>query len=133
MSSLEDVCRICISGDNCTVDKKDLIACEYFRPTLCQPADAGTDRDQSPDAGKKVERSEVETLRAEIIKRDRRISELLGGVDYQALLLKYIRYIGDVEGANYINPHDNRYLSDQEFTAEEWAELNRLDQIVSES
>ena len=36
------------------------------------------------------------------------------------VLSKYIQYIRDVEGADYILTHDERYASDVKFTDEEW-------------
>lgn len=47
-------------------------------------------------------------------------------MDYKNLLQKYIKYIIDVEGTEYISIHDRRYQSDVEFTAQEWAELKNI-------
>ncbi len=47
-------------------------------------------------------------------------------MNYQTLLLKYIRYIRDCEGIDFIDPIEYRHMSDQEFTYEEWAELQRM-------
>lgn len=44
-------------------------------------------------------------------------------IDYKALLKKYIQYINDVEGSDYIEPHDNRDFSDINFNDEEWNKL----------
>lgn len=43
-------------------------------------------------------------------------------MDYRTLLIKYIAYIGEIEGVSYISG-DNP----ENFTKEEWDELNKLD------
>jgi hypothetical protein len=43
-----------------------------------------------------------------------------------AVLSKYIQYIKDVEGTDYILIHDNRYASNVEFTDEEWQLLTEV-------
>jgi len=47
-------------------------------------------------------------------------------IDHKALLKKYIKYLIDVEGCNFIDPHDSRYKSDTKFSDEEWSELEKL-------
>lgn len=43
------------------------------------------------------------------------------------LLEKYVRYIKDVEGTDYISMHDERrYVSDVKFTEEEWKILEGI-------
>ena len=36
------------------------------------------------------------------------------------LLVKYIKYVKDVEGIDYISTHEQRHASDVIFTNEEW-------------
>lgn len=43
-----------------------------------------------------------------------------------AVLSKYIQYIRDVEGTDYILIHDERYASDVKFTDEEWQLLTEV-------
>jgi len=47
-------------------------------------------------------------------------------IDYKALLKKYVQYIVDVEGSDYIEPHDNRSFSKVRFTDEEWNKLKEI-------
>ncbi len=47
-------------------------------------------------------------------------------MDYELTLKKYIEYIVDCEGTDFIDPHDYRNASDVSFTDEEWAALKRL-------
>ena len=42
------------------------------------------------------------------------------------VLSKYIQYIRDVEGTDYILIHNNRYASDVKFTDEEWNLLTEV-------
>lgn len=51
-------------------------------------------------------------------------------IDHKALLKKYIQYISDVEGSDYIEPHDNRMFSDAKFSDEEWNELKRISEAL---
>lgn len=44
------------------------------------------------------------------------------------VLSKYIQYIRDVEGTDYILIHDERYASDVKFTDEEWQLLTEAAQ-----
>ena len=41
-------------------------------------------------------------------------------------LKKYVKYINDVEGADYITIHDERPFSDVDFTSEEWGLLKEI-------
>jgi hypothetical protein len=43
-----------------------------------------------------------------------------------AVLSKYIQYIKDVEGTDYILIHDERYMSDVKFTDDEWKILTDI-------
>lgn len=52
--------------------------------------------------------------------------------DYKSLLLKYIEYIGDCEGVDYITDLDNRHMSDVKFTDDEWGVLEKLSDIVED-
>ena len=47
-------------------------------------------------------------------------------MDYKALLQKYIRHVGEEEGVTFIEDRKPEYA-----TEEEWAELERLDEIDS--
>jgi hypothetical protein len=47
-------------------------------------------------------------------------------MDYRTLLIKYIAYIRDVEGTDYIDPHDERWASGVAFTTEEWGVLQSV-------
>lgn len=53
----------------------------------------------------------------------KRVAEL------ETLLKKYIEYIKDVEGTDYITIHDHRYMCEVKFTEEEWQELERLAEL----
>jgi len=48
-------------------------------------------------------------------------------VDYKLLLIKYINYIGEMEGITYIDEHISK-----DFTKEEEKELNQLDKEAYE-
>jgi hypothetical protein len=45
---------------------------------------------------------------------------------YAVLLEKYVNYIMDCEGTDYIHVHDNRYMSDVKFTDNEWEILEEI-------
>ncbi len=47
-------------------------------------------------------------------------------IDYYSLLNKYIAYIADCEGIDYIEPIDLRDESDVTFTAAEWQALQAI-------
>ena len=47
-------------------------------------------------------------------------------VDYRRLLKKYMQYIRDIEGYDFVTSHRRR--SDVTFTEAEWAALERLAQ-----
>ncbi len=47
-------------------------------------------------------------------------------VDYSTLLTKYIAYIADCEGIDYIEPIDLRDESDVTFTEAEWQALQAI-------
>ena len=47
-------------------------------------------------------------------------------MDHKELLKKYIKYIRDVEGADYIDPNDERHNSEVNFSDEEWEELKAM-------
>lgn len=40
-----------------------------------------------------------------------------------AVLSKYIQYVRDIEGSDFILIHDERHMSNVQFTDEEWAIL----------
>ena len=44
----------------------------------------------------------------------------------EVLLKKYIQYIKDVEGSDYIEPHDCRAESNVNFTKDEWKRLQEI-------
>jgi hypothetical protein len=47
-------------------------------------------------------------------------------VDYKELLHKYVRYVYDSEGSDYIEFGSmSHYATDVEFTEEEWGELEK--------
>jgi hypothetical protein len=47
-------------------------------------------------------------------------------VDYRELLEKYIAYVRDCEGSDYIGNGYRGYRGNRMFTPEEWAELERV-------
>jgi hypothetical protein len=47
-------------------------------------------------------------------------------VDYRELLKKYIAYVRDCEGSDYIGNGYRGYRGNTMFTPEEWAELERV-------
>ena len=49
---------------------------------------------------------------------------------YNALLEKYITYLIDVEGTDFISSHDNRYMSGVKSTEEEWKILEKISEKV---
>lgn len=57
-------------------------------------------------------------------------------IDYKNLLEKYIQYIGDVEGTDFILACDRQYASDVKFSSEEWAQIvtiaNQADRLRNE-
>jgi hypothetical protein len=42
------------------------------------------------------------------------------------VLEKYVSYVMDAEGTDFISIHDNRYMSDVKFTDEEWQILEKI-------
>ena len=48
-------------------------------------------------------------------------------MDYRLLLKKYIDYVFECEGTNFIEYGPNNYRDGVRFSEEEWAELKRLD------
>lgn len=54
-------------------------------------------------------------------------------MNHKELLTKYIRYVADCEGVDFIEGgyrgHPN--YGDQKFTPEEWAELERLQEVAN--
>lgn len=44
-------------------------------------------------------------------------------MDYRKLLRKYIAYVMQAEGVNFIDDLDRRYVSDVDFTKEDWIAL----------
>lgn len=49
-------------------------------------------------------------------------------MNHRQLLIKYINWVGDEEGSTFLD-HRQAWLSDVEFTDEEWEELQRLEAI----
>jgi hypothetical protein len=47
-------------------------------------------------------------------------------MDYKKLLKKYIEYVTDCEGCDFIDPIDHRFISEVEFTKEEWGVLEGI-------
>lgn len=45
------------------------------------------------------------------------------GLDFKKILVKYVQYVRDVEGTDFVVEHDNRHASDVDFTETEWAWL----------
>jgi hypothetical protein len=54
-------------------------------------------------------------------------------MDFRELLKKYIAYVNNVEGADYITVSDRRYASDIRFSDEEWTELETIAQELVEN
>jgi hypothetical protein len=47
------------------------------------------------------------------------------------VLEKYVSYVMDAEGTDFISIHDNRYMSDVKFTDEEWQILEKISEKVN--
>lgn len=47
-------------------------------------------------------------------------------MNYKSLLSKYINYVRDAEGADFILSPDRRYMSGVNFSEQEWQELSAL-------
>lgn len=45
---------------------------------------------------------------------------------YKSILKKYIRYVFECEGSDYITIHDHRKMCEIEFKGEEWDVLKEL-------
>ena len=50
----------------------------------------------------------------------------------KALMAKYIHYLHDVEGTDFIDDCDRRFMSEVIFTDEEWGYLSKLSAEVVE-
>jgi len=48
-----------------------------------------------------------------------------------AVLEKYVRYVMETEGTDFIKIHDNRYMCDVKFTNEEWKILQDISEKVN--
>ena len=48
------------------------------------------------------------------------------GMDYKQLLEKYIRYVVDIEGAEFITDSSRSYMSHVKFGDAQWKELKRI-------
>lgn len=46
--------------------------------------------------------------------------------DLRELLKKYMQYVEDCEGANFVTDLDRRYTSEVKFTDEEWSLLKTI-------
>lgn len=53
-------------------------------------------------------------------------------MNYADLLRKYVRYVKDVEGIDFIESGYRGYPGDQTFTEEEWRELIRISDAVDD-
>jgi hypothetical protein len=53
-------------------------------------------------------------------------------VNYRELLEKYIAYVRDCEGSDYIGNGYRGYRGNRMFTPEEWAELERVARSMKE-
>lgn len=51
-------------------------------------------------------------------------------INHEDLLRKYMRYVGECEGIDFVENGYRGYPGDQEFTPEEWAELSRLSKLA---
>ncbi len=47
------------------------------------------------------------------------------------VLEKYVSYVMDAEGTDFISIHDNRYMSDVKFTDEEWKILEKISKKIN--
>ncbi len=47
------------------------------------------------------------------------------------VLEKYVSYVMDAEGTDFISIHDNRCLSDVKFTDEEWKILEKISEKIN--
>lgn len=47
-------------------------------------------------------------------------------MDHIELLKKYIRYVHDCEGIDFIEGGQRGYRGDEEFTSDQWRELERV-------
>lgn len=52
-------------------------------------------------------------------------------IDYKLLLEKYVRYIGECEGVDFVSGINDRDISKVEFSAEEEAEMIAVSDRVS--
>lgn len=66
----------------------------------------------------------LESYRAEV-------NRLEDQMDYRSLLKKFVAYLNDVEGYDFIDPINYRYKSDSQFTDEEWATLRAISAEVT--
>lgn len=51
-------------------------------------------------------------------------------MDYRELLRKYIEHVESCEGTTFLSEYYRGAPSDVEFTEEEWADLQRLAQLL---
>jgi hypothetical protein len=47
------------------------------------------------------------------------------------VLEKYVSYVMDAEGTDFISIHDHKYMSDVKFTNEEWKILEKISEKVN--
>lgn len=50
-------------------------------------------------------------------------------IDYKYLLAKYIRYVRDCEGTDFIEGGYRGYPGDQDFSGEEWCALEKANKV----
>jgi hypothetical protein len=77
--------------------------------------------------GESVEHATLQRCSDEL----RALASRAGVPDGRELLAKYMRYVGDVEGIDYVSSGYRGYSGDQTFTPEEWAELARISDEVN--
>ena len=54
-------------------------------------------------------------------------------IHYEVLLIKYIQYLIDAEGADFIDHPDMRHCSDVRFTDAEWSRLGDISKFLDGS
>ena len=62
--------------------------------------------------------------------RDKKLKQRSEAGQHETIVMralkKYVQYINDVEGTDYITIHDQRPFSDVDFTSEEWGLLKEI-------
>jgi hypothetical protein len=52
-------------------------------------------------------------------------------IDYEIILKKYIRYIKEIEGSDFIENNQTGRHCDVKFSSAEWVELCRLSNLIN--